>query len=153
MWSGRLLVKALKRYKQYYPNASLILQIGPKALETVKFSALEIARRVAEEYEPYIDYVLLDGSGGRGIPMEAGPLLEKIEVLKARCPNMALAVAGGLGPNTVDLAVPILRAYPDVSVDAQGKLRKEKMDPIDPDMCKDYMKKFVKLYKEVDGEK
>ena len=136
---------ALALYKKYFPKIKIILQVGPQALETVNHSAKEIARRVAEEYAPYIDYVLLDGSGGRGIPMETGPLLEKIAAIKENAPDLAIAVAGGLGPNTLHLVEPILRVYPGVSIDAQGKLRKEKMDPVDWNMAGDYVKKFVEM--------
>ncbi|MBI3632642.1 MAG: hypothetical protein HY225_04305 [Candidatus Vogelbacteria bacterium] len=139
-------VEALKLYKKYFPRVKIVLQVGPKALETVNHSAKEIARRVAEEYAPYIDYVLLDGSGGRGIPMEAGPLLEKIAAIKERAPGLAIAVAGGLGPNTLDLLEPILAVYPNISIDAQGKLRKDKTDRVDWDMAGGYVKKFVDMW-------
>ena len=138
-------VGALRRYKKSYPGIKIILQVGPQALETVKHDAKEIARRVAEEYLPYVDYVLLDGSGGRGIPMETGPLLEKIAAIKQRTPLMPIAVAGGLGPNTLHLVEPILRVYPSVSIDAQGRLRREKMDPIDWDMSSKYVIDSVEM--------
>ena len=61
-----------------------------------------------------------------GESMETGPLLEKIAAIKQRTPLMPIAVAGGLGPNTLHLVEPILRVYPSVSVDAQGRLRRKR---------------------------
>jgi phosphoribosylanthranilate isomerase len=83
----------------------------------------ETAGRFAEAYVGLVDIVLFDWSAGRGVlfdPAEARAVLEEVE---AKMPGVALAVAGGLGPDTVDLVRPLLERFPDLSFDAESRLR------------------------------
>lgn len=61
---------------------------------------------------------------------------------------MALAVAGGLGPDTMELINPIAESFPDISIDAQGKLRPSgnALDPIDWNLAEKYLSRSVAMF-------
>lgn len=103
--------EALRALRASHPGLHLILPLR----ETVS--------RFAEVYAGLVDIVLFDWSAGRGVlfdPAEARAALEEIE---AKMPGVALAVAGGLGPDTTDHVRPLLERFPDLSFDAESRLR------------------------------
>jgi hypothetical protein len=62
---------------------------------------------------------------------------------------MGLVVAGGLGPDSIDMVKPLVKVFPDISIDAQGKLRPSgsALDPIDWDMAGTYLARALELLK------
>ena len=126
----------------------VILQIGKKAIEEANDDLTEIVRRLGD-YEGVIHRVLLDKSVGRGISMDASILLPLARAIRDRFPNLKLVAAGGLGPDSVDLVDPLIREFPNLSIDAQGRLRPSgsSLDPIDWDMASTYLIKALKLLK------
>jgi len=114
----------LKRFKAEYPKILIILQVGKFALEEIGGDQ-EIAIDLLREYGDSIDYVLLDMSMGMGNSMEVDGLLPMLRTIRDQLPELGLAVAGGLGPDTVDLLEPIAREFPDISIDAQGQLKRK----------------------------
>jgi hypothetical protein len=81
------------------------------------------ASRFVEQDPCLVDVALFDLSAGRGLlfdPIEARSALEEIEV---RMPGVALAVAGGLGPDTIHHVRPLQERFPDLSIDAESRLR------------------------------
>jgi len=101
-------------------QVEVILQVGPRAFEEIEHDRVGLVDRL-EDYYTVINRVLLDRSAGKGMRMDAMGLLPfAAEVRK----NFILEVvaAGGLGPETVHLAEPLLKEIPDLSIDAQGQL-------------------------------
>jgi len=99
----------------------VILQVGRKAFKQVRDDPQELVERL-QDYDGIIHRVLLDKSGGEGIDMNAAELLPFMRAIKRRFSELGLVVAGGLGPETIHLVEPVLEEFPDVSIDAQGKL-------------------------------
>lgn len=130
----------------HHYHIEVILQIGQMALSLEGFDPNKVVRRLAE-YQGHIDRVLLDQSMGKGEPMKADVLLPYLRAIRKAYPHLGLVVAGGLGPNSLDLVRPILDEFPDVSIDAQGKLRPStnSLDPIDWDMAGSYLAQGLKL--------
>ncbi len=126
----------------------VILQIGKNAFEMVGNNPAEVVRRL-EEYEGIIHRVLLDKSVGRGVSMDAVELLPFAHAIRDRFPELGLVSAGGLGPNSTELAAPLVAQFPDLSIDAQGKLRPSgsALDPIDWNMAETYLTKALELFK------
>lgn len=114
----------LKRFKEKNPDIFIILQVGKFALKEVEGDPWAVVDRL-REYDDSIDFVLLDMSMGKGKGMEAGGLLPLLRIIRKELPYLGLAVAGGLGPDSVDLLGPIAEEFPDVSVDAQGNLKRK----------------------------
>ena len=112
----------LKEFKQKYPDTMIILQVGKFAIEKANSDPQEITKRL-KEYGSSIDFVLLDLSMGKGVGMNAEVLLPLLRLIADEAPGLGLAVAGGLGPESVDILEPIAREFPDISIDAQGNLK------------------------------
>lgn len=126
----------------------VILQIGQDAFDEAKNDPAEVVRRL-EDYEQVIHRVLLDRSMGQGLGMDAEGLIPFAHAIRDRFPDIGIAAAGGLGPNSVDLVEPLAEEFPDISIDAESKLRPSgnKLDPIDWDMAGIYLVKALKLLK------
>jgi len=119
--------EGLRAIRAAHPGLALVLPLR------------ETTRRFTEVYAELADVVLFDWSAGRGLvldPIEARAALEEIE---ARMPEVALAVAGGLGPDTIDRVRPLLERFPDLSVDAESRLR-DAEDRLDLAKVGEYLK-------------
>jgi hypothetical protein len=124
--------EALRTIRASHPDLQLILPLH------------ETTGRFAEAYARLVDIVLCDWSAGRGVlfdPAEARAALEEIE---AKMPGVALAVAGGLGPDTIDLVRPLLERFPDLSFDAESRLR-DADDRLDLAKVEEYLKALQNL--------
>lgn len=77
-----------------------------------------------------------------------GALLPFVDILATKRPNLGIVVAGGLGPETMDLIDPIVRKYPLISTDAQGKLRPSgnSLHPICWEMAGEYLVKVFEKF-------
>ena len=124
----------------------VILQIGRNAIEEAGDNPEEVVRRL-EDYDGVIHRVLLDKSMGKGLGMDAEGLRPFARAIKEKFPNLGLGVAGGLGPETMDLVQPLIEEFPDISIDAQGRLRPSgsALDPIDWGMAGEYFVKALSL--------
>ncbi len=126
---------------------SVILQIGTNAMAEVNDSPQEVIKRL-EDYVDVVDGVLFDKSLGQGKPMDAEVLLPYVEAVYEHLPKMRVAVAGGLGAFTMNVAGPLISRFPDISIDAQGRLRPSgnALDPIDWGLAKKYLQEAKKLF-------
>ncbi len=124
----------------------VILQVGKNALELMDNDPRAVVRRL-HAYRGTITHVLLDKSMGRGLGMDAEGLIPFARAIKDAYPELALVAAGGLGPESLALVAPLAGEFPDISIDAQGKLRPSgnALDPIDWDMAEAYLIKALQL--------
>lgn len=120
-WPSR---DAIIAYHKVCGGKFIVLQVGGKAFEMVNHSPKELAERVSW-YEHVVDYVLLDPSGGYGVPFDTNKARIYLEALRGYNLDIGLGVAGGLSPTTLNLVQPLLSDFPDLSWDAEGKLRDE----------------------------
>lgn len=125
----------------------VILQIGKNALEIVNNNSDEVVEKM-KTYRGLVKRVLLDKSMGQGVGMDAVGLIPFAKAIQKNFPEIGLGVAGGLGPNSVKLVEPLAEIFPDISIDAQGKLRPSgsAMDPIDWEMAKIYLSKSLEMF-------
>lgn len=124
----------------------VILQVNEQAMREVNDNPNAVVSKLFD-YQGIIEHVLLDKSMGRGIGINAEKLLPYIYAAKESFPKMGITVAGGLGPDTIELLAPITERFSDVSIDAQGRLRPSKnaLDPIDWSMAKNYLMKGLEF--------
>ena len=125
----------------------VIVQIGKRAFEEAGDTPQGVVERLSR-YDGVIHRVLLDKSMGRGVGMDANGLMPFILAIREKFPKLGIGVAGGLGPNTLGLVEPLVREFPDLSIDAQGKLRPSGsiLDPIDWNMAEAYLVKAIELF-------
>lgn len=129
-------------------NVEVILQVGRKALAVVKNDPQLLVEKL-RSYDGVVNRVLLDKSGGEGRGMDAKGLLLFARAIKEHFPGLGLVVAGGLGPTTMHLVEPLIKEFPDVSIDAQGRLRPSgnALDPVDWNMAGGYLVRALELLK------
>lgn len=139
--------KSLKKFRNAYPDIKIILQIGADAFTMVENDPMHLIRTI-KDYSDSIEYLLLDKSMGKGKTLDSQFLIPFVEVLSKERPDLGIVVAGGLGPYTLDLIDPIITEYPDISIDAQGRLRPSKsyFDPIDWNYAGQYLEKAYQKF-------
>ncbi len=110
----------IEDYAAIYPNMFLLLQIGGKAMAQVE--SMERFTELVGAHLPMIDAILVDSSGGKGKPLDA---VKGAEYLRAarKHPTLGIGIAGGLGPETLHLLDPLVKEFPELSIDAEGRLR------------------------------
>lgn len=143
--------KSLERFRMLYSGMykrfSIILQINNKAFEGIS-SPEKLAAKVKNEYLGLVDYVLLDLSGGYGKLLDPNTLEPFVEKIQKEIPGMGIVLAGGLSPETFNLVEPLIKKYPFLSTDAEGRLRKPKPDDnLDVEKAKEYLRKAFSLFK------
>ena len=125
----------------------IILQIGKNALEEANNDPEAVVEKLVD-YEDVIHRVLLDKSMGKGLGMDAAALMPFARAIRENFPSLGLGAAGGLGPETMHLVAPLVRMFPDISIDAQGRLRPSgsALDPIDWSMASAYLIKTLPIF-------
>lgn len=119
----------------------VILQVNKFAMEQCDNDAQRVVERL-KEYRGIVTRVLLDKSMGRGAGLDAKVLLLFARAIKAAFPGLGLGVAGGLGPDSLYLLDPFMKEFPDMSIDAQSRLRPKGSafaEPIDWKMAEKYL--------------
>lgn len=145
----------LKKFRDKHQETIIVLQVGKFALSEVDGDPQKVVDRL-KKYGDSIDHVLLDMSMGKGQGMEAGGLLPLLRLIRQELPELGLAVAGGLGPESVDLLEPIAQEFPDISIDAQGNVKTKdapkdekghllSTHPADLSRSKEYLKKACRI--------
>ena len=138
-------VAELSGYRRQFPEMTIVLQISQTSLQMVDSSARDLVDKLAREYAGLVDYILLDPSAGYGIPLDSRWAAEYLQVLHEADLGMGLGVAGGLGPSSLDLVEPLINDFPDLSIDAESRLRDED-DRLDTGKARDYIGKARQLF-------
>lgn len=136
---------ALGAYRKMYPAKQIVLQIGSHAFEMVDHSPERLASKIAE-YEWLVEYALLDPSGGYGKLFDSERARDYLLALKAKNFSFGLGVAGGLSATTLNLVEPLIKDFPDLSIDAEGRLRTPE-DHIDLCAATEYLCKAFRMFK------
>jgi hypothetical protein len=139
-------VPQLRAYARLCPKRELILQVSERAIREAGNDPQAVVSMLAQ-YGNLLHFALFDCSIGRGISLNAEFLLPYLRAVRDTLPHIGLAVAGGLGPDTVELLKPIVEEFPHISIDAQAGLRKSRSakDPLDMDRAGEYLIKALAL--------
>lgn len=113
-------ISELKDYLEIYPEKFLLLQVGGKAMAQVE--SMERFTELVGAYLPMIDAILIDPSGGKGEPFDPVKGAEYLRAVRGY-PTLGVGIAGGLGPETLYLLDSLVREFPELSIDAEGRLR------------------------------
>jgi len=130
------LISQVRAYRKANPEKFLLLQIGERAM--AQAGSMELFSKLVDLYLPMIDAILIDQSGGKGEPLNA---LKVTEYLRAVCdyPTLGLGVAGGLGPDTLHLLDKLVPEFPNLSIDAEGRLRTLRPDALSIEAMRIYL--------------
>jgi len=113
----------VSRIKEQYPDMQIVFQASHKAMD--RKTPNQIAQGI-KEYRDSISYVLIDPSGGRGMPFDLESSVAIYSELKNKCPNLTIGFAGGFTEENVASRLrEILRKVEadNFCIDAEGGLR------------------------------
>lgn len=118
-WDDTATLTALRRFRKMHPELLIILQAHREVLAS--FTPEQVADKL--RHMP-ADYLLLDASQGNGTALNTEQLRSYITAIYHKQLPVRVVVAGGLEAATIpELLLPLLRDYPDLSCDAEGRLR------------------------------
>ena len=139
--------KLVFEFKEHHPNIGIVLQVSKVAMK--RLPNIGAVFRKILDYGDSIDTILIDMSMGTGKPMSTKLMRERVSILSSAFPALGIAVAGGLGPFTLNLVEPLLAdRHPIISVDAQGRLRPSgnSKDPLDLEIAEEYLLRAKDLF-------
>jgi hypothetical protein len=123
----------------------LVLRVGSKALDVVNRDRKKLADRIGD-YLPMASAVIIDPSGGRGEPFNSEEMIGYLDEINNRAWPLRLVAAGGLGPGSFSHLAPVLRRFPWVSSDVEGKVRTpEPEDALDMVVVERYIEEHFDL--------
>lgn len=125
-------IDQLTEFRQTYPGARVVLQLGSKALDDVTWDPDGLFRKLREyRLAKAMTDVLFDPSGGFGIYSsveKAMPLLDQIPCVTVSS-AMGYGFAGGLRAERLHRLMPLVKRHKRISLDAEGQLRSPDNDP------------------------
>ena len=137
-------------YKEKHPDIRIVLQVGANAFDKIGNNPENFLAEL-KRYGGALDYALLDKSMGRGLGMDASWLMPFVDAAVEALPELGIAVAGGLGPDTLHLVEPLARKYRFISIDSQGRLRPSgsALDPIDWSIAENYLRRYLEMLRNI----
>lgn len=115
----------LHRFNQQNPDLEIILQINQESVQMVRQCSDGIVTRLKRDYRGLVSHILLDLSAGYGLTLDTDWCRRQLLQLQTAELGMGLGVAGGLSPETIYLIEPLIQEFPDLSIDAEARLRDE----------------------------
>ncbi len=116
-------INQVKKIKEQYPEMQIVFQASHKAMEGK--SSNQIATGI-KAYGDSISYLLIDPSGGKGIPFDLELSVAIYSELKNQCPDLTIGFAGGFaGEKVTPRLTEILQQIEESNfcIDAEGGLR------------------------------
>lgn len=118
------LVEDIRKYRESSPDTFIVLQIGSHALNSLLEDVIASTAKLVA-YRDLIDAILIDPSGGKGEPIniEYATAILRLVSEPSIIGGLGIGIAGGLGPDTLFDLDSIVREFPTISIDAEGRLR------------------------------
>ena len=91
-------------------------------MDEISDDPIRLVNRV-RKYQGLVNYVLLDPSGGTGRLFNPEELKKFLGRLYEAQLDLSYGVAGGLSPTTLNLLESLVKEFPNLSIDAEGRLR------------------------------
>ena len=113
----------VKKIKEEHPDMNIVFQLSYSSMQGK--TPTQIAE-IIKTYDDVLSYVLIDPSGGRGIPFDIESSVSIYSELRNRCPDVHIGFAGGFNGDDADLRIDKLIRYignDQFSIDAEGGLR------------------------------
>ncbi len=116
----------------------VVLQLGRKTLADATNGDISTVIDGLATYDGIVTDVLIDASGGTGVPMDPDLALHFAGAIAHTFPRLGIGVAGGLSGPTSELVRPVAECCPFINIDAEGRLRTDD-DRLDIPAMNDYL--------------
>ena len=141
----------LESFRVRCPNIQVILQLNRQAFETAERLPGGVAEKLRREYQGLFDHALLDLSAGRGEILDPEWAADQLRRLYSADLDAGFGVAGGLSAETLPMIGPLLQEFPNLSIDAEGRLR-DQNDFLDLVQAEKYLLKALEMFGEKQAE-
>jgi len=122
-WPDRNAVQQWTATRLHLPHHFTILECGPESFAATEGCPHKFAEKV-REYKGAIHYVVLDPVGRTDAAFDPEFVLKHLRALHAEPGEIGYVVDGGFTSKTlIELASPILKEFPRVSIQAGSRLR------------------------------
>jgi len=113
---------------QDYPTLRFVLQVNREMFSNVSRNPQLLVGEIGKKYVPYVTDILFDMSAGTGTAVDMKEAEAVIEALYgafggAVKGGLGIGLAGGLDYKNVYGLKPLFDRWPDLSIDAEGKVR------------------------------
>jgi len=118
----------IRAIAQDYPALRIVLQVNREMFSNVGRSPQLLTAEIAKRYDPYVTDILFDMSGGTGAAIDFKETEKVLESLYgafggAEHGGLGIGIAGGLDYKNVYDLKPLFERWPDLSIDAEGRVR------------------------------
>jgi len=135
-------LRLLQAFKVRHPDQKLVIQANHSMFRRADYSPQRLARKAAA-YASVAEYLMFDLSGGNGMQCSSDMLRNFVVAMKAEKVPMQLGISGGFGVYTLHTVKQLLREYPDLSIDAERRLRTDD-DHLDTDLAVEYLQRAAR---------
>jgi hypothetical protein len=132
----------IKEYKNAFPDKKFVLQMEED--DFLEYSPERMARELTK-YDSLCDYVILDMSMGKGTQLDRVILTRYAKEIR-QATNMNIVFAGGLHSGNLDIIRLILKKFPDMSIDAEGRLMTYPKNVLDVQEASSYLLKSLEIF-------
>lgn len=134
----------LRAFKARHPGLKLVVQANHHMFRSAEYSPQRLAK-TALGYAEVAEYLLFDLSGGSGMLCNCDLLCNFVCTMKRSAVPLRLGIAGGLGVYTLHTIKQLLRQNPDLSIDAESRLRTED-DRLDIGLAVEYIQRAARIF-------
>jgi hypothetical protein len=142
-------IRQIELFRNHDRHSRIVLQIGKKAMSQCENSCCpdkDIAAKIWQ-YQDLIDDILLDPSGGMGEEIDINKMRNYLYSIKDLNSDIGLGIAGGLCAQNLRTILPnIVSEFPDLNIDAEGRLRKPDDDSLNLDAAEEYVREAIRLF-------
>ncbi|MDO8408385.1 MAG: hypothetical protein Q7S95_04140 [bacterium] len=136
VWPSSIALRDFHRFVRKQ-KLSVVLQINHGSIALAGGTPVAIVEKL-RRYEGLIQHLLVDASGGLGKALNVSWAQLYLRAFRDAQLPFALGVAGGFGPNSMEPIKELLAEFPDLSWDAQGRLR-DKDHRLNPILAGEYL--------------
>jgi hypothetical protein len=135
----------LRQFSLQRPQQQVILQLNREAYRTAGDLPGGIIAKLKQEYSGLVDHVLLDWSAGYGLQLDAAWASRQLLAMQHADLGIGLGVAGGLSPTSLSLVGPLVQKFPQLSIDAEARLR-DRNDNLDLALGREYLRAAFAMF-------
>ena len=143
--------RQLALFREECPGVEIIIQLNREAFDIIAGLPEGVSGKLRREYGGLYDHALLDLSAGHGEILDPAWAAGQLRRLYGADLDAGLGVAGGLCAESLPMIEPLIREFPGLSIDAEGRLR-DGNDLLDMGRAREYLVKALDMFGELRAE-
>jgi hypothetical protein len=144
-----VIINGVQNFIRSGRSLPVVIMLGSTAAMRCEYDMNRTIERIGD-YKDIVDYVLVDFSAGKGIPMDVDLTRKYLRALVDTYGNkFSYTIAGGFGAGQMHIPQPLLVEFPGLNCDAQGRMHidNDPKKPSDPEKQEAYLVDAVRVFK------